>query len=246
MATGNRAQGVQDERGTIADRQRRPRGVQARLKLKNAAQKVLERKGYHQMRVSDVTREAGFATGLFYHYFPDLKTLTLEVLTDFVQRFEAMDDIEQGLAKDDTYGRILAHMRVFVESYARNPGLMRCMVQLSDEVPEFRQLFQQSAMRQFRWLATQVPRYFPNADLGCEEALLLVYTLGSMSESVLREYYVSRDPALRASKMKNEDMAELIAALFYRGLFLENPPAERLNFGLKLENVQRAKMTAKE
>jgi len=53
------------------------RGARARAGLKAAALVVLEREGYHKMRIADVTREAGVAQGLFYHYFKDLKSLTI-------------------------------------------------------------------------------------------------------------------------------------------------------------------------
>ena len=45
------------------------RGELAREKLKAAAVRVLNQAGFHQMRIKDVTQEAGVATGLFYHYF---------------------------------------------------------------------------------------------------------------------------------------------------------------------------------
>ena len=49
------------------------KGEQARRKLKRAAMVVMERVSYNDMRVTDVTKEAGVAAGLFYHYFKDLK-----------------------------------------------------------------------------------------------------------------------------------------------------------------------------
>ena len=76
-----------------------PRGEAARARLKEATGRVLERVGYRQMRVADVTREAGVATGLFHHYFPDLKTATIEVLRDFMTRFEDLESIERGVVK---------------------------------------------------------------------------------------------------------------------------------------------------
>ena len=42
------------------------RGERARAGLKEAALAVLEREGYHKMRIADVTGEAGVAQGLFY------------------------------------------------------------------------------------------------------------------------------------------------------------------------------------
>src|SRR5690554_4359452 len=85
------------------------KGEQARNNLKQAALLVLERVGYHKMRISDVTAEAGVATGLFYHYFSDLKSLTIEVLSDFVANSQNLATIEKDVPKGDWYARIYAH-----------------------------------------------------------------------------------------------------------------------------------------
>lgn len=221
---------------------RSARGAQAREKLKTAAMTVLEKVGYHQMRVTDVTKEAGVAAGLFYHYFDDLKSLTLEVLTDFLKRFEAIEEIESGVDKEDWFGLYLSHFEIFVDNYAKHPGLMRCLLQLSDEMPEFHEMHRQSTLHQMHWQSRVLPKIFPESGLSQEESLLMVSALGGMSESLLREYYISRDPALRECELSNAEMAEFLAVMFYRGMFLANPPAEKLRFADKLSKVNIAKM----
>ena len=69
MALNQPTNGVQ----TFGDKKFSARGEIARAKLKRAAMTVMEKTGYHGMRISDVTTEAGVAAGLFYHYFNDLK-----------------------------------------------------------------------------------------------------------------------------------------------------------------------------
>jgi len=219
---------------------RSARGAQAREKLKAAAMRVLEKVGYHQMRVTDVTKEAGVAAGLFYHYFDDLKSLTLEVLTDFLERFIDIEEIESGVKKDDWYRLYLSHFEMFVDIYAKHPGLMRCLLQLSDEIPEFHEVHRQSTLRQMHWLSRALPKIFPESGMTQEESLLMVSALSGMSESILREYYITRDPALRQCELSNEEMAEFLAMMLYRGLFLTNPPAEKLRFADKLAKVSIA------
>src|SRR5688500_5313029 len=68
---------------------RKEQAVETRARLKDATRTVLGRIGYRQMRIADVTREAGVAVGLFYHYFPDLKAVTSEVLTDYMAEMTA-------------------------------------------------------------------------------------------------------------------------------------------------------------
>ena len=84
-----------------ADKPLSAKGEKARARLMQAALVVLERDGYHKMRIADVTREAGVAQGLFYHYFKDLKSLTVEVLTDFAQANQDPVETERGLVCAD-------------------------------------------------------------------------------------------------------------------------------------------------
>ena len=81
------------------------RGERARARLKKAALAVMEREGYHRMRIADVTEEAGVAQGLFYHYFSDLKSLTLEVLEDFIDPARDVEDIEKDVPRGDWYAQ---------------------------------------------------------------------------------------------------------------------------------------------
>lgn len=224
---------------TGSGKPRSARGAVAREKLKQAAGRVLEQVGYHQMRITDVTKEAGVAAGLFYHYFPDLKALTVEVLTDFLVRFEAVDEIERGVGRGDWFARVLAHYQVMVAAYAEHPGLMRCLLQVSDEVPEFRQVWRNSYHRQLNMLAVLMPRLFPQAGFSEAQALLTCYALGGVGESILQAYFINRDPALRASGMSEAQLAEWLAVLFYRGLFLENPPQGALDVARPLLAMQR-------
>lgn len=204
------------------------RGQQARLRLKQAAAECLEEVGYHQMRIADVTGRAGVATGLFYHYFPDLKALVVEVLERFIARFEDTPQIERDIPRGDWFGRILAHYTLIVQAYARHPGLMRCVTQLTDEDEEFRALWRRSYQRQLQQLVVVLPRLFAGNELTDGERWLTVYALGDIGEGLLREYYIERSPEVRAFELSEAEMAEWLAVIFYRGLFLANPPRERL------------------
>ena len=234
--TARPARDSRARRGEAVPR-RNARGELARARLKEAASRVLERVGYRQMRVADVTGEAGVAAGLFYHYFPDLKTLTIEVLRDFMQRFEQIDAIERDVARGDWHARIVAHNRLVVQSYARSPGIMRCMVQVGDEEPEFGEIWRASYYRRLELLVRALPRLFPQAELGTAQARLLTTLLAGIGEHVLTEYYIVRAPALRDLVLNEEQMAEWISAMFHRALFLQNPPASRLGHAATLLEV---------
>ena len=218
---------------------RSARGARARARLKAAALVVLEREGYHKMRIADVTQEAGVAQGLFYHYFKDLKSLTLEVLTDFATSATDWEAIEKDIARGDWYGRIYAHNLLVVNSYARRPGVMRCLLQMADEDLEFSAMLRESYRQQLMWLVELMPGMFPEVKFKKHQALMVVYSLAGIGEGMLREYFVNESKTLRAAQMSPEQLAELLATLFYRALFLENPSSKQLRFTRNLAAMAR-------
>ena len=204
------------------------RGRATRNRLKAAARRVLDRKGYSQMTVADVTREAGVAAGLFHRYFPDLQTLTIELAGEALEELADTTRIEHGITRGDWMGRIHSHVALSVAHHSRRPGLVRAMNQLADESPAFRARLRGFYQSQLELLAAQMPRMFPEAKLTPAEALLLAYALGGISEVALRERYILRNPALRDLDLSPEEMADWLAVLFYRALFAVNPPRDGL------------------
>lgn len=215
------------------------KGEIARAKLKAAALVVMEKVGYHKMRITDVTKEAGVAAGLFYHYFKDLRSLTREVLEDYVGRALHIDDIEKDVSKGDWYGRMLAHNLLVVRAYHERPGIMRCLLQLADEDAEFSQLLRENWRQQLSWLINLMPKLFPDVPFAAHQAHMLVYTLAGTGERVLRDYYINREASLLEAGLGVEEFAELLTVMFYRGLFLENPPEEKLSYTQNLRFMHK-------
>ena len=209
---------------------RSARGAAARANIKRAALNVLEQVGYHKMRIADVTREAGVAQGLFYHYFKDLKSLTIEVLTDFANPATDVETIEKDVPRGDWYARIYAHNHLVVSSYANRPGVMRCLLQMADEDPEFSDLLRTAYREQLMWLVKLMPRMFPKVRFKRGQALMVVYSLAGIGEGLLREYFVNNSATLQASKLQVDDITELLTTMFYRALFLEHPPVKALKY----------------
>ncbi len=222
-------------------RARSARGERAREGLKQAALAVLERDGYHKMRIADVTGEAGVAQGLFYHYFTDLKSLTLEVLTDFAMASNDPLQVEKDVSRGDWYARIYAHNLVVVRSYARRPGVMRCLLQLADEDEAFSGMLRENYRNQLMWLVELMPKLFPQARFRKHQALLVVYSLAGIGEGLMREYFINESKTLRAARLTVEQFAELLTTMFYRALFLRNPDEKQLKYTRNLTAMVKSK-----
>ena len=63
------------------------KGLRTRQRLKIATARILERDGYHAMRVSDITARARLAEGSFYVYFKDKTDAALIVLSELLEGF---------------------------------------------------------------------------------------------------------------------------------------------------------------
>jgi TetR/AcrR family transcriptional regulator, ethionamide resistance regulator len=211
------------------------RAQKRRVLLKAAVSAVLERVGYRAMKVTDVAAEAGIAVGLVYHYFPDLRSATCEVLADFVDSLaQQMDALPR---TEDRFQAVYRPTLIWAKAYEEHPGLMRCLVQVADEVPEFEALWVQTNDAWTRRIARSIARQFPDAGLSERFSLSIAYALGSMIDGLLNEIYVHRNSELRKLLKTPEHAAELLAAVWYRALYMQNPPSGALVITSGLEHL---------
>lgn len=216
-----------------------PKALAARASLMKAADTVLLRDGFHQLRIKDVTAEAGVATGLFYRYFKDFHALVDELIDELLERFEATEEIEKNVSKGDWFNRLKSHYEFAVRTYAEQPGLMRCITQFCSDDPGFRARWKEASFGQMNLLISVFPHVFPDHHLSVSETELMVYALGGIGQELMYEYYVVRNPDIRQLELTEEEMAEWLAALFYRGLFASNPSPKLLKHASKILSIKR-------
>lgn len=224
---------------TASNKTKTKRGDVAREKLKAAAIRVMNHTGFHQMRIKDVTQEAGVATGLFYHYFKNLEALVREVMDEHIERFEATAEIEKDVSKGAWLERMRSHYLLVVQTYAEEPGVMRCVQQFAADDPLFRERWRASYNQRMQQLVQAFPRVFPEVKIPADEVRLLVYALGGIGQDFLHEYFVEQNAELRSSEYTQAQIADWLAALFYRGLFAANPARESLSHAQILMDVRR-------
>ena len=116
---------------------RTARGERTRAALVAAARTVFERDGFLGSRLTDITAEAGCATGTFYTWFAGKEEVFAAVLD------AARDDmLHPGAAhvddSDDPVAVIEASTRAYLEAYQRNAKLMVLQEQVATIDAEFR------------------------------------------------------------------------------------------------------------
>jgi AcrR family transcriptional regulator len=119
---------------------RTARGARTRAALVQAARTVFERDGYLNARLTDITAEAGSATGSFYTYFTNKEEAFAAVLAE-VQEEMLHPHVRAMTDSDDPVALIEAANRAYLLAYQRNAGLMRLLEEVAlidDDIRELR------------------------------------------------------------------------------------------------------------
>jgi AcrR family transcriptional regulator len=101
---------------------------------------VFEQDGFLDARITDITAEAGVATGSFYTYFAGKKEAFAAVLEELEEEMLHPRLLAPSADRDDPVAVIEATNRAYLESYRRNAKLMGLMEQVALVDPEFREL----------------------------------------------------------------------------------------------------------
>jgi AcrR family transcriptional regulator len=116
-------------------------GIRTRAAIVEAARVILERDGFRDARISDITQEAGVANGSFYTYFASKG----EVVNALLPEIE--EDLLDPTVGPETEGvpdiatRIESMISAYLENYQRNVRLLKLLEEVAlaeDTVAEWR------------------------------------------------------------------------------------------------------------
>lgn len=197
------------------------KGERTRDRLTAAAARQLETVGYRDLRVTDINEEAGVSNALFYVYFKNKQEITHEVLEGFLKLLGTQQSPERppstSLA-ERLYRGNLDYCRCFIA----NPGLMRCLIQFGDEIPEFGRLWSDWNDRWIQRAMNALAKDEPALN-STEELRLAISGLGLMVDGLLRQIFVEGHGVLRSSAdslgRNPEALALFLTRLWYRALY---------------------------
>ena len=211
-----------------ADRQEGlTKGERTRRRIKAAAARILETKGYHALQMADIAKTAGLSHGAVYKYFQNKKHVTLEVLSECVERSIRLmlpDKLESN-AYERIYQATLKQVHLFVA----NVGLTRCIRQLGDELPEFNELVLRANAEWYELVARGFVKRWRPRQTGMRLASDVAHTLGGMIDELMYDIFVRRNPRLEHYRKDPEGLAQLISILWYRAAYGQNPESDRLD-----------------
>lgn len=204
----------------------RQKGLRTRERLKIAAAKVLAAKGYHGLRVVDVTETAGLAEGSFYIYFKDKSDVSLAVLKALLEEF-VQSRFDAATKRETAFAAIRDTNRTWIALCRANAGLMRCVLQLGDESPAFAELLHRTNHSWYIRVAASVVRQHSAGAVNPKAALLAVHMLGSMMDELARRLLIQPQGDLLTllSEIGADDdgLADAASVLWMRCLYPGTP-----------------------
>ena len=200
------------------------RGLRSRDALKRAARDVLNEKGFLKLRVQDITERAGVAAGLFYRYFHDLREIVAEVAQDF---FEVLLRNDGGAVEQrEPYPWIFHKVHGAVQAFASNPGVLGCMFGFAGTYDEFDRVWKDNA---HRWNLSVAEFLVRESGYTPARARSMGFLLGAMTEGVIYQALIRHTEDLVGLGRRPREIAELVAVLWYRAIYLADPPADQLS-----------------
>lgn len=217
-------------RDRIAHEQRnavdRRKGERTRDRIRLVTVELLNEIGYRDLTVSTICKRANVTPPVLYLYFESKEKLVHDVLLEFLQDFTGRMGAKGGART--AYEAMFDANLNWIRSARANAGLMRCLLQFSEEQQEFAQLFARESDR-WHWRITQsIIRRFPQADRESDEVHLVVHALGGMMDEITRRLFTQNEPQLAHLVDKiapsDEALAHLLTGIWHRALYCADPP----------------------
>ena len=202
------------------------KGERTRRRLLDAALTLLARDGYHDLKVTEVAREAGVAAGVFYIYFKDKNALVLSLLDEVMMG--NVGEVFAGPAAADPFDAILGANRRYVGLFADGGGLNRAVGQIVDAVPEARCRWQAVNARVARRIADSIARLAPASAPHEQARLFAALALQAMLDTVLLQTYAYGFPELEPLRRQPERLAQALSIFWYRAIYCCDPRPDQV------------------
>ncbi len=189
----------------------RTKGQQTEEELKNAARKLLVTKAYAEIKVTDITAEAGKAAGVFYRYFTDKSALLRALAADFEQALHAV--VVEHVGQEHTLTTVedvRGHVEAFWAAYEQFLPERRGILQASMLSSDFQRFYHGLRDRQVDIWAGHILGSGAPAGTSAERARMSALAVVCLLEYFCYSQFADAEPVVDA-EMAIETLTSLIA-----------------------------------
>jgi AcrR family transcriptional regulator len=187
--------------------------AQTEAELKAAAIRVFDRVGYLNAKITDITAEAGRATGLFYKHFGGKEKLLEALLADLLAEGDAAAATAEHLDDFSDREAVRWHVAAFWGFYRRHRTVMDALRQAAIVDPRFARLFREMLDPDLRHIAGHLAALDPPGDP------LVVASMFTALLSGFGAMWLSGDnrPDL-GRELSDEEAIETLTSFVYAGI----------------------------
>ena len=168
---------------------------------------LLDRHEPQELQIGAICGAAGVSAGTFYIYFKDRAALLDHLLDGYVVFLQ--ERMRAGRTQDGATA-------AYVDLFAANPGLMRCLIHAGAGFPQARAAFQRLNRDWIDRVVTAAARAPGAADRA--ELTRRAYALGGMVDMYLSALFLSRDPGVVAVSADRRAVLETLNHIWERGM----------------------------
>ena len=195
----------------------RRKGERTKAAFQSALCQCLERSSPTVLTVADICDEAGLAHGTFYIYFSDRNALIGEVMLRFIDFIQRQMRAASQLQPADA---ARAATTAYVFLFENNCGLMKCLLNHLDALPEARLAFQSLNREWLEGVAASTARLWTQKGhpVDHDELMRRAYALGGMTDQYLSSLLLSNDPNMLAISKDRAEVIDTLTLLWQRGM----------------------------
>ena len=223
--------GATSFRDWVSERQKRDasrrKGEMTRDRIRLATIELLNTVGYVDLKVSDICRRAKVTAPVLYLYFAGKEPLVHDILAEFLGDFMSRST---STTARNAYQAIYDANLQWLRAARSNAGLMKCLLQFSDQTPEFAKLFSEQSNRWYLRIAQSIVRRHPSRATELASLHLQIHALGAMMDELTRKIFTSNDEELERLIGQvapgDEALAGFLSRIWHRTLYAEDPRAD--------------------
>jgi AcrR family transcriptional regulator len=213
------------------------RSERSRLKLLAAGARLLDRSSFQDLKIEEVSVDAGLAKGTFYVHFPSKEDF-LRQLADAYCGFE-LNTLPRRVRELSQFAAARLWISWYERTFAANAGILRCIVQMGVNDDGMRKLW---LSRNASVVHAMIAETMSGVELAPEDMQSLLWTMrtvGGMLDQSLFDRYGLQTPSGLEDPSDIDALIEMHALLAYRALYGMEPQAEELEHGHALLHMSR-------
>lgn len=195
-----------------------------RAALNLATARLLEKDGYNNLRVADISFTAGVGTTTFHYHYNNRTDATKEVLLGFLDEVAATT--KTSTHDSNAFASIYHGNKALIDVFQANSGLMKSMFQLGDQDRDFFNVWRNMSLEWYQKTTDKTVMRHPE-NVSDSLMYLTIYSLGGMVDELLRGLYLYQDSSvlkiIKEFNFSNDAIAYFITAIWYRSIFGKDP-----------------------